>query len=300
MILDGKLVSGIILDKIKEVVDKLDKKPHLAVILVGNDPPSQVYVRNKKKTAEKIGIKSTVIELPEDTEEQVVIDNIKALNEDEDVSAILVQMPLPKHINQYNIISAIDPKKDVDCFTPENVGRLAIGMKPYFYPVTPHGVIMLLDYYKVPIEGKHVVVIGRSNIVGKPMAQMLLKRNATVTICHSKTVDLEEKIKAADIVISAAGKKIVRCKMVKYKSVFVDVGISRDTNGKLTGDLIWIPEYKNFKEVSEFFEYVSPVPGGVGPMTIASLMLNTLASSEDVGVLRLFGDCGLESFFLGF
>lgn len=298
MILDGKLVSGLILDKIKTEVEKLEKKPHLAVILVGNDPASQIYVKNKKKTAEKIGIKSTVIELPEDTEEGVVIDKIKALNNDEDVSAILVQMPLPKHINQYNVISAIDPKKDVDCFTPENVGKLTIGLKPYFYPVTPQGILMLLDYYKVPIEGKHAVVIGRSNIVGKPMAQMLLRRNATVTICHSKTVDLEEKIKAADIVISAAGKKIVRCKMVKYKSVFVDVGISRDTNGKLTGDLIWIPEYKNFKEVSEFFEYVSPVPGGVGPMTIASLMLNTLASAQHMSILGLGADLFFETISL--
>lgn len=287
MILDGKALSKIILNKIKLEVSKLDKKPHLAVILVGDDPASQIYVRNKKRTAEDIGIISTVIELPNDVSEDAIIDKIIQLNNDENVTAILVQMPLPNHINKDNVICAIDPNKDVDCFTPENVGKLAIGMKPRFYPVTPQGVLMLLDYYKVPIEGKHVVVIGRSNIVGKPMAQMLLKRNATVTICHSKTVNLEEKIKAADIVISAAGKKIVRCKMVKYKSVFVDVGISKDTNGKLTGDLNWIPDFNNFNEVSEYFEFVSPVPGGVGPMTIASLMLNTLASSQDMGVLSI-------------
>ena len=291
MILDGKALSKKILEAIKLEVAKLDKKPHLAVILVGDDPASQVYVRNKKKTAESIGIKSTVITLPADTQEQKVIDEIQSLNNDEDVSAILVQMPLPKHINQYNVISAIDPKKDVDCFTPENVGKLAIGMEPYFYPVTPQGIIMLLDYYNIPIEGKHVAIIGRSNIVGKPMAQMLLRRNATVTICHSKTIDLEEKIKAADIVISAAGKKIVRCKMVKYKSVFVDVGISRDTHGKLTGDLIWCPEYTNFNDVSEYFEYVTPVPGGVGPMTIASLMLNTLVTDS-----KFFLSSGTHSF----
>ena len=277
MLLDGKLVSKEILEDIKNKVTNMDKKPHLAVILVGNDEASKVYVRNKKKTAESLGIKSTVIELPETAEENEVIDNIKNLNDDDDVSAILVQMPLPKHINQENVICAINPKKDIDCFTPENVGKLAIGMKPYFNPVTPQGILLLLDYYNISLEGKHVVIIGRSNIVGKPMAQMLLRRNATVTICHSKTKNLEEIIKAADIVISAAGKKVVRCKMVKYKSIFVDVGISRDTNGKLTGDLNWKPDFNNFNEVVEYFEYVSPVPGGVGPMTIASLMLNVIS-----------------------
>ena len=290
MILDGKALSKKILEKIKVEVSKLSNRPHLAVILVGDDPASQVYVRNKKKTAEEIGIKSTVIELPYETSEDVVINKIKELNDDNEITAILVQMPLPKHINKDNVICAIDPNKDVDCFTPENVGKLTIGMKPRFNPVTPQGVLMLLDYYKVPIEGKHAVIIGRSNIVGKPMAQMLLQRNATVTICHSKTENLEEKIKAADIVISAAGKKIVRCKMVKYKATFVDVGISRDTNGKLTGDLNWIPDFNNFNEVSEYFEFVSPVPGGVGPMTIASLMLNTLASSQDMGILSIRRD----------
>ena len=287
MLLDGKLVSTKILEKIKDKVNKLEKKPHLAVVLVGNDAASQIYVRNKKKTAESLGIKSTVIELSEDTSEDVVLENIKKLNNDEDVSGILVQMPLPKHINKEKIICAIDPKKDVDCFTPENVGKLAIGMKPYFYPVTPQGVLLLLDYYKVPIEGKHAVVIGRSNIVGKPMAQMLLQRNATVTICHSKTENLEDIIKAADIIISAAGKKVVRCKMVKNKAVFVDVGISRDTNGKLTGDLNWELDFNNFNEVVSYFGRVSPVPGGVGPMTIASLMLNTIRTIESNECLEL-------------
>ena len=284
MLLDGKKVANEILEKIKADVAKLDKKPHLAVVLVGDDSASQIYVRNKKKTAESVGIKSTVIELPADTSEEKVLSEIKKLNDDSDVTGILVQMPLPGHINKFNIISSIDPKKDVDCFTPENVGRLSIGMKPYFYPVTPQGIIMLLDYYNIPLEGKHVAIIGRSNIVGKPMLQMLLQRNATVTICHSKTVDLEEKIKAADIVISAAGKKVVRCKMVKNKAVFVDVGISRDTNGKLTGDLNWEPDFKNFKDVLGYFGRITPVPGGVGPMTIASLMLNTLASANDMSI----------------
>ncbi len=289
MLLDGKALSKKILENIKTKVDKLEKKPHLAVILVGDDEASQIYVRNKKKTAESLGIKSTVIKLPKETEEQVLLDTIRRLNNDPDVTAILVQMPLPKHINSNNIINEIDPKKDVDCFTPENVGKLATGQEPYFYPVTPQGILMLLDYYKVPIEGKHVVIIGRSNIVGKPMARMLLQRNATVTICHSYTQDLEEKIKAADIVISAAGKKVVRCKMVKYKAVFVDVGISRNAHGKITGDLNWEIDFNNFDEVLEYFSFVSPVPGGVGPMTIASLMLNTLASDDSVILSRCAG-----------
>ena len=270
MILDGKSLSKKILANIKLYVEKMEKKPHLAVILVGDDTASKIYVRNKKKTA-------TVIELPENTTEEELLVHIEKLNKDEDVTGILVQMPLPKHINREHVVCAIDAKKDVDCFNPENVGKLAIGAKPYFNPVTPQGILILLDYYKVPVEGKHVVVIGRSNIVGKPMAQMLLQRNATVTVCHSHTENLEEIIKTADIIISAVGKKVVRCKMVKYKSVFVDVGISRDTNGKLTGDLNWEVDFNNFDDVVSYFERISPVPGGVGPMTIASLMLNTIS-----------------------
>lgn len=275
MILDGKTLSKKILEEIKVEVEKLNKKPHLAVILVGDDPASRIYVNNKKKTALNIGINSTIIELPKDTEESVLIEHIQRLNNDDDITGILVQMPLPKHINKDNVVCAIDPKKDVDCFTPENVGKLALGMRPYFYPVTPQGILIMLDYYNIPIEGQHVVVIGRSNIVGKPMVQMLLQRNATVTICHSHTKNLDDIIKTADIIISAVGKKVVRCKMVKYKSVLVDVGISRDTNGKLTGDLNF-SDFKDINEILDFVEAFSPVPGGVGPMTIASLMLNTL------------------------
>ncbi len=300
MLLDGKAVSKILLEKIKQEVNKLDAKPHLVVILVGDDYASKIYVKNKKKTAESLGIKSTVIEFPSDISEEVLINKINELNNDKDVSAILVQMPLPKHINRDNVVSVIDPKKDVDCFTPENVGKLAIGMKPYFYPVTPQGIMIMLDYYKVPIEGKHVVIIGRSNIVGKPMAQMMLQRNATVTICHSKTENLEEIIKAADIIISAAGKKVVRCKMVKNNAVFVDVGISRDANGKLTGDLNWESDFNNFNEVVSFLERVSPVPGGVGPMTIVSLMLNTLASAKHMVILCLGAKLLLSTISLSF
>lgn len=276
MILDGKKLSNIILEEIKKEVPKLAKKPHLAVILVGDDPASRIYVNNKKKTALNLGINSTVIELPENTEEKVLLNKIEELNKDDDVTGILVQMPLPAHIDKDKVVCAIDPKKDVDCFTPENVGKLALGMKPYFYPVTPQGILIMLDYYGYPVEGKHVVVVGRSNIVGKPMVQMLLSRNATVTVCHSHTQNLDDIIKTADIIISAVGKKVVRCKMVKYKSVLVDVGISRDTNGKLTGDLNF-SGFNNTNEILDFVEAFSPVPGGVGPMTIASLMLNTLA-----------------------
>ena len=276
MILDGKALSQKILEEIKKEVPNLTKKPHLAVILVGNDPASRIYVNNKKKTALNLGIKSTVIELPEDTAEEVLLNKIEELNKDKEVTGILVQMPLPSHIDKDKVVCAIDPKKDVDCFTPENVGKLALGMKPYFYPVTPQGILIMLDYYGYPVEGKHVVVVGRSNIVGKPMVQMLLRRNATVTVCHSHTQNLDDIIKTADIIISAVGKKVVRCKMVKYKSVLVDVGISRDANGKLTGDLNF-SGFNNTNEILDFLEAFSPVPGGVGPMTIASLMLNTLA-----------------------
>ena len=192
---------------------------------------------------------------------------IKDLNRDPDVTGILVQLPLPSHIDKNKVVETISPKKDVDGFTPENVGRLVIGLEPYFYPATPQGIIMLLDEYGIQLEGADALVIGRSNIVGKPMAQMLLRRNATVTQAHSYTKSLEDKIKTADIVVSAVGKKIVRCKMVNKNSVIIDVGIFRDANGKLTGDV-------DFDLISPEVKYITPVPGGVGPMTIASLMYN--------------------------
>lgn len=267
MILDGKKVSSKILSTVKEKVDKMDKKPHLVVILVGNNPASQIYVKNKQKAAERVGIKSTVINLNETVCEVELLKQIEILNLNPDVTGILVQLPLPEHIDKNKIVKAISPKKDVDGFTPENVGRLAIGIEPYYYPATPQGILMLLDEYNIPIEGKDAVVIGRSNIVGKPMAQMLLKRNATVTVCHSYTENLDDKIKTADIVISAVGKKVVRCKMVKKSSCIVDVGIFKDSNGQLTGDV-------DFDFVSDSVGFISPVPGGVGPMTIASLMYN--------------------------
>ena len=267
IILDGKALSLKILEQVKERVAKLNKQPHLVVILVGENPASKIYVNNKKKAAEKVGIKSTVIEMSADVSEEELLSTIEKLNNDSDVTGILVQLPLPKHIDKNKVILAISPMKDVDGFTPENVGKMVIGLEPYFYPATPQGIMMLLDEYNIPIEGKEAVVVGRSNIVGRPMAQLLLKRNATVTMCHSFTQDIQDKIKTADIVISAVGKKIVRCKMVKKNSCVVDVGIFRDANGKLTGDV-------DFDLVSPTCGYISPVPGGVGPMTIASLMYN--------------------------
>ena len=237
MILDGKALSLKILDDVRNNVSKLSKKPHLVVVLIGDDAASKIYVNNKKKAADKVGIKSTIIELPKKTSEKELLSIINDLNNDKEVTGILVQLPLPAHIDKNKVVESISPKKDVDGFTPENVGRLAIGLEPYYYPATPQGVIMLLDEYNIPIEGADAVIIGRSNIVGKPMAQMLLKRNATVTICHSFSKGIEDKIKTADILISAVGKKIVRCKMVRNNSCVVDVGIFRDSNGKLTGDV---------------------------------------------------------------
>ena len=260
IILDGKKVSEKILDNVKERVSSLKKQPFLNVILVGDDAPSKIYVNNKRKAAERVGVRSNVIELSADTSEATLLGLIDELNNDESVTGIMVQLPLPEHINKNNIIKAINPVKDVDGFHPENVGKLVLGLEPYFYPATPQGILMLLDEYDIKIEGKHAVVIGRSNIVGKPVAQMLLNRNATVTTCHSFTPNLEEIIKTADILVSAVGKKIVRCKMV-------DVGIFRDADGKLTGDV-------DFDVVSPSCGFISPVPGGVGPMTIASLMYN--------------------------
>ena len=267
MILDGKKVSLKVLEQVKEKVSQLEKKPHLVVILVGDNPASKIYVKNKQKAAWKVGIISTVVEMSFDVSEKELLNKIYELNKRNDVTGILVQLPLPSHIDRNKVITAISPMKDVDGFTPENVGKLVIGMEPYFYPATPQGILMLLDEYGIQIEGKNAVVIGRSNIVGKPMAQMLLKRNATVTMCHSHTENIEDIIKTADIVISAVGKKVVRCKMVKNNSVIVDVGIFRDENHQLTGDV-------DFDYVASSAGFISPVPGGVGPMTIASLMYN--------------------------
>ena len=272
-ILDGKKLRDKIFEDLKEKIDKMEKKPTLAVILVGENPASQIYVRNKKKTAEKLGINSLSIEYPADISEKELVAKIEELNNDKNVTAILVQLPLPKHINKNKVIDAILPQKDVDGLTPYNLGKLFSGEKPYVYPCTPKGILLLLDEYNIELDGKNIVVIGRSNLVGKPVAQMLLNRNATVTMCHSHTKNLSEITKTADIVVSAVGKNVIGEKMLKSNCVVIDVGIFRDENGKISGDV-------DFENVSKVTAYISPVPGGVGPMTIASLMLNTVELAE--------------------
>ena len=269
MILDGKNLRDKILTDLKKQVDKMVKKPTLAVILVGEDPASQIYVNNKNKKAQEIGIKSIVIKYPADTEEKIILNKIEELNKDEDINAILVQLPLPKHISKSNIINAIDPKKDVDGFTPYNFGKLFSGEKPYAYPCTPKGILLLLEEYNIDLDGKKVVIVGRSNIVGKPLSIMMLNKNATVTVCHSHTKNLEQITKTADVLVSAVGENIIEEKMLKSGCIVVDVGIFKDSTGKTRGDV-------DFENASKIASYISPVPGGVGPMTIASLMLNTV------------------------
>lgn len=269
VILDGKKLRDKIFVDLKNKIDKMDKKPTLVVILAGEDPASQIYVRNKKKTAENLGINSVVINYPETVSEQELLNKINELNNDKEVTAILVQLPLPKQIDKFKVIDAIAPEKDVDGLTPYNSGKLFAGEEPYVYPCTPKGILLLLDEYNIKLEGKHVVVVGRSNLVGKPISQMMLKRNATVTVCHSYTENLSEITKTADILVSAAGGEIIEKNMLKSDCVVVDVGIFKDENGKVRGDV-------DFENVSKIAAYISPVPGGVGPMTIASLMLNTV------------------------
>ena len=273
IILDGKKLRDKIFESLKVKLDKMAVKPGLAVILVGDNPASRIYVNNKKKTAEKLGINSIVIEYPSDVSQNEIINKITELNNDKNINAILVQLPLPEHIDKDVVINSICPEKDVDGLTLYNSGKLFSGDEPYVYPCTPKGVLLLLDEYNIDIEGKHTVVIGRSNLVGKPLAQMLLRRNATVTLCHSKTKNLSEITKTADILISAVGKNLVGEKYIKNSSVVVDIGIFKSESGKIRGDV-------DFENVFEYVSYISPVPGGVGPMTIASLMLNTVELTE--------------------
>ncbi len=268
-ILDGKALSKEIQEEIEFEVSNLSKKPHLAVILVGEDSASQIYVNIKHKTCERLGIKSTVVNLPENTSEEDLIEKVRELNSDKDVNAILIQLPLPNHINANNCIKEISPVKDVDGFTPENLGAILRGQEPFVYPCTPFGILTILKRYNIQISGKHAVIVGRSNIVGKPVSLMLLKENATVTMCHSKTENLSEITKTADILISATGKRVITKDMVKQGATVIDVGIIRNSEGKLEGDV-------DFEEVKDVAEFITPVPGGVGPMTIASLMKNTL------------------------
>ena len=270
ILIKGKELSEKIIENIKNEVVNLDGKPSITVIIVGDNPASKVYVSKKKKTTQNAGMNSQVIELAEKTTQQELENIIDTLNKDESVNAILVQLPLPKHINTYDIIEKIKPEKDVDGFHPINVGKLSIGLKPYAVPCTPAGVIKLLDEYKIEIQGKNAVIVGRSNIVGKPIAQLLLERNATVTICHSRTKDLKDVTSQADILVSAIGKpKFIKEDFVKQGAVVIDVGINRLETGKLCGDV-------DFESVESKVSYITPVPGGVGPMTIAMLLSNTL------------------------
>lgn len=273
-IIDGKRISQEIKDELREKVASLKeegKEAALAVIQVGNDPASSVYVNNKKKACAYIGIESISYELPEETTEEELLALIDKLNQDDAVNGILVQLPVPPHINDDKIIQAISPKKDVDGFHPENVGNLVIGEKG-FVSCTPAGIIQLLKRSGVEIAGKNCVVIGRSNIVGKPMALLMLRENATVTVAHSKTQNLKEVCKQADILIVAIGKpQFITAEYVKEGAVVIDVGIHRDENNKLCGDV-------NYDEVAEHTAAITPVPGGVGPMTIAMLMNNCVES----------------------
>lgn len=268
-ILDGKGLASKITGELKEKVSALSKKPKLAVILVGNNPASQIYVKNKSIKAQNIGFESLVINLPEESSEENILEHIYVLNEDDNVNAILVQLPLSPHINKQRILEAIDPIKDVDGFTSYNFGRLALGYKPYALPCTPKGIIRLLEEYNIPLEGKNVLIIGRSNIVGKPLFFMLQQKNATVTLAHSKTKDIKSQAKQADIIISAIGKpKYLSADFIKKDAIIIDVGISRTQDG-ISGDV-------DFEKVKSIASYITPVPGGVGPMTIAMLMENTI------------------------
>ncbi len=269
-LIDGKVISKQIKDELKDKVEMLKangKEICLAVIQVGNDPASSVYVGNKKKACEYIGIKSLAYELPEETTEEELLGIIDKLNKDASVHGILVQLPVPKHINEEHIINAISPAKDVDGFHPASVGALSIGKKG-FVSCTPAGIIQLLKRSDIEIAGKECVVVGRSNIVGKPMAMLLLRENGTVTICHSKTKDLKEVCKRADILVVAVGRpKMIDASYVKDGAVVIDVGIHRNADNKLCGDV-------DFESVEPVAGAITPVPGGVGPMTIAMLMNN--------------------------
>lgn len=276
-IINGKYVSAEvrknITEEIKDFVAETGVTPGLAVILVGNNPASAVYVRNKHKACLEVGINSYEITMPEDTTEDELLAKIDELNNDSKVHGILVQLPLPKHISEEKVINRISPAKDVDAFHPTNVGKIVSG-KYDFIPCTPAGIMELLHFYNVEISGKECVVIGRSNIVGKPMALLLLAENGTVTVCHSRTKDLKEVTKRADILVVAIGKpNFVTADMVKQGAVVVDVGINRLDNGKLCGDV-------DFEAVEPISSMITPVPGGVGPMTITMLLKNTLTAAK--------------------
>ena len=278
MIIDGKKASAALREELKEKVSKLKSTyntvPGLTVILVGEDPPSKIYVKNKEKSAVEVGINSEVIHYPDNIEEKVVLDKIKELNKNDKVSGILVQLPLPKHIDKRKVIETIDPSKDVDGLHPVNVGNLTSGYDSTI-PCTPLGCYLLIKNTEKNLNGKHAVIIGRSNLNGKPMTQLLLKENCTVTITHSKTKDLKAECARADIIIAAVGRpKLVKADWVKKDAIVIDVGINKTDSG-LVGDV-------DFDGVSKVAKAITPVPGGVGPMTIACLLSNTVECFEKV------------------
>ena len=277
-IIDGKAISASIREEIKaEVAERVAKglsRPGLAVIIVGEDPASQVYVRNKKKGCEEVGFYSEVYELPADTNQEELNALVDKLNADDKIHGILCQLPLPKHLDENEVILRIDPKKDVDAFHPYNVGKIMIGDYS-FLPCTPAGVMALLERSGIDVTGKECVVVGRSNIVGKPQAMLLLQKNGTVIICHSRTKNLAEVCRRADILVAAIGKAdFFTGDMIKDGAVVIDVGMNRRADGKLTGDV-------DFATVEPKASYITPVPGGVGPMTITMLMQNTLTAAKD-------------------
>lgn len=278
ILIDGKETARAVRGEIRDAVAAFTKEsgviPGLAVVIVGDDPASRVYVRNKHRACEEVGIRSDVHALPADTSEAELLTLVAGLNADPTVNGILVQLPLPKHLDEEKVILAIDPAKDVDAFHPVNVGKIMIGNFT-FAPCTPAGVMELLRHYNIPVAGKHCVIIGRSNIVGKPQAMLMLKENATVTVCHSRTVGLADITRTADILVAAVGRPgFVTADMVRDGAVVIDVGINRTAEGKLCGDV-------EFAGVSEKASYITPVPGGVGPMTITMLLKNTLAAAKD-------------------
>ncbi|MEE0980399.1 MAG: bifunctional methylenetetrahydrofolate dehydrogenase/methenyltetrahydrofolate cyclohydrolase FolD [Acutalibacteraceae bacterium] len=275
-IISGKEVSEAVKLRVSDEVKELKEngiEPCLAVILVGDDPASRVYVNNKKKACEFCGIRSLEYVLPAETKEEELIELIEKLNNDKSVNGILCQLPLPKHLDEKKVLNLIKPEKDVDAFHPENVGHIMIG-DFNFLPCTPAGIMEMLRYENIDLDGKNCVVIGRSNIVGKPMAMLMLKENATVTICHSRTKNLKEVVAGADVIVAAVGRpNFVTADMVKDGAVIIDVGINRMDDGKLCGDV-------DFEACKEKASYITPVPGGVGPMTIATLMQNTITATR--------------------
>src|SRR5690606_14882208 len=277
-LINGKEISAKIRKELEQEVAELTAagiKPGLAVILVGNNPASRTYVTSKQKSCKAIGMESLLIEMPEDVEEATLLAKIEELNNQDDIHGILVQLPLPAHISEQKVIETISHTKDVDGFHPINVGKMMIGQDT-FLPCTPYGVMKMLEHEGIEISGKHAVIIGRSNIVGKPQGQLLLRENATITYCHSKTPDLASFTQKADILVAAIGKaKMITKDYVKQGAVVIDVGMNRDENNKLCGDV-------DFDDVVEKAGYITPVPGGVGPMTITMLLANTVKSARNV------------------